>query len=64
LECHHVTGRFSFLLKVRALNTAHLESLLKEKLKSLPGVVLTETLIALSSPKESTELALIGLERT
>lgn len=58
LECHHVTGQFSYLLKVRAPNVSHLELLLRDAIKSLEGVSRTETLIVLSSPKESTELAL------
>ena len=58
LECHHVTGQFSYLLKVRTPNVSHLELLLRDAIKSLVGVARTETLIVLSSPKESTELAL------
>ncbi len=58
LECHHVTGQFSYLLKVRAPNVSHLELLLRDAIKTLGGVTRTETLIVLSSPKESTELAL------
>lgn len=58
LECHHVTGQFSYLLKVRAPNVSHLELLLRDAIKTLSGVTRTETLIVLSSPKETTELAL------
>ena len=58
LECHHVTGQFSYLLKVRAPNVSHLELLLRDALKTVSGVTRTETLIVLSSPKETTELAL------
>ena len=58
LECHHVTGQFSYLLKVRAPNVSHLELLLRDAIKNLEGVTRTETLIVLSSPKETTELAL------
>jgi Lrp/AsnC family leucine-responsive transcriptional regulator len=57
-ECHHVTGEFSYLLKIRVRNTAALERLLSEQVKRLPGVSRTHTLIALSSPKESTLLDL------
>ncbi|MCC6790203.1 MAG: Lrp/AsnC family transcriptional regulator [Thermomicrobiales bacterium] len=58
LECHHVTGDFSYLLKVRVRNTAELERLLSAQVKQLPGVNRTHTLIALSSPKETTVLEL------
>ena len=53
LECHHVTGEFSYLLKLRLKNTAHLEHFLMNRLKPLAGVSRTQTLIALSSTKET-----------
>jgi Lrp/AsnC family leucine-responsive transcriptional regulator len=52
-ECHHVTGDYSYLLKIRVGSTAELERVIVEGLKALPGVARTETQIALSSPKES-----------
>ncbi|MEW5724175.1 MAG: Lrp/AsnC family transcriptional regulator [Thermodesulfobacteriota bacterium] len=55
LECHHVTGEFSYLLKIKAKNTLHLESLIKG-LKALPETARTNTLVVLSSPKETTAL--------
>jgi Lrp/AsnC family leucine-responsive transcriptional regulator len=53
LECHHLTGEFSYLLKLRLRDTAHLEHFLMDRLKPLAGVVRTHTLIALSSVKET-----------
>jgi Lrp/AsnC family transcriptional regulator, leucine-responsive regulatory protein len=53
LECHHLTGDFSYLLKLRLHDTAHLEHFLMNGLKPLAGVVRTHTLIALSSVKET-----------
>jgi Lrp/AsnC family leucine-responsive transcriptional regulator len=53
LECHHVTGEWSYLLKVRVRNTAALETTMATGIKPLPGVARTLTLIALSSPKET-----------
>ncbi len=61
LECHHVTGDFSYVLKVRVANTAALESFLSRDLKGLAGVARTQTVIALSSPKETTVLDLAAL---
>lgn len=61
LECHHVTGDFSYLLKVRVRNTAALEWFLSDGIKDLPGVVRTQTVIALSSPKETTVLDVSGV---
>jgi Lrp/AsnC family leucine-responsive transcriptional regulator len=60
LECHHVTGEWSYLLKVRTRDTAHLEDVLATGIKSLPGVVRTQTVIALSSPKETTVIGVEG----
>lgn len=52
-ECHHVTGDWSYLLKVRVPDTDALERFLSERLKSLPGVARSHTVIALSSVKET-----------
>jgi len=60
LECHHITGNFSYLLKVRVRNTATLEQLITDEVKRLPGVVRTYTTIALSSPKETSRLDIRG----
>jgi Lrp/AsnC family transcriptional regulator, leucine-responsive regulatory protein len=53
LECHHVTGEFSYLLKLRLRDTAHLEQFLMDRLKPLAGGDRTHTLIALSTVKET-----------
>jgi len=53
LECHHLTGEFPYLLKLRLRDTAHLEQFLMDRLKPLTGVVRTHTLIALSTMKET-----------
>lgn len=58
LECHHITGDWSYLLKVRCKTISHFESILGEKIKVIPGVLRTQTLIALSSPLERTSLPL------
>jgi Lrp/AsnC family leucine-responsive transcriptional regulator len=52
LECHHVTGDESFILKVKAANTAALEKLLA-KIRSVEGVTRSVTKIVLSTAKES-----------
>ncbi|MFI0847667.1 Lrp/AsnC family transcriptional regulator [Mesorhizobium sp. IMUNJ 23232] len=58
LECHHVTGAWNYLLKVRTYTTRDLEAFLNAIVKAVPGVQRTETLIALSSPKETSHLPL------
>ena len=55
-ECHHVTGDYSYLLKLRVSSTAELERVIRQGLKAQPGVVRTQTMIALSSPKESSAI--------
>ena len=52
LECHHITGEFSLLLKVRVADMAAFRKLLIEKLNTVRGVRQTRTLIVLASAKE------------
>lgn len=56
LECHHVTGGWNYLLKVRVKDTRALEAFLGTVLKQIKGLQRTETLIVLSSPKETARL--------
>jgi len=58
LEVHHITGRHSYLLKVRAADTSGLQALLADKLKRLPGVMRTESTVVLETYKETSELPL------
>jgi len=57
LECHHVTGDESFILKVKSANTGSLEKLLGD-IRSVEGVTRTVTKVVLSTAKESQALAL------
>lgn len=59
LECHHVTGAANYLLKVRVADMAGLEALLK-RLKATGAIARTETMLALSTPKETTALPVGG----
>jgi Lrp/AsnC family transcriptional regulator, leucine-responsive regulatory protein len=54
LECHHVTGEFSLLLKVRVRSMEALRQLLLHQLTSLDGVSRTRTVVVLSTVKEET----------
>jgi Lrp/AsnC family transcriptional regulator, leucine-responsive regulatory protein len=56
LECHHVTGSDSYLLKVVTENTETLDRLISENLRTIPGVTRTHTTIVMSSVKESTHI--------
>ncbi len=62
LECHHITGAWNYLLKVRLRNTRELETFLGTVIKG-GGVLRTDTIIALSSPKETTSLPTLHPER-
>ena len=57
LECHHVTGSYSLLIKVKTQNTQTLEGLIS-RLRLLDGVLRTETLIVLSTSLERTTIPL------
>jgi Lrp/AsnC family leucine-responsive transcriptional regulator len=57
LECHHVTGAHTLLLKVKTKNTSTLESLIS-RIRSIDGVDKTETMVVLSTHTERTALAL------
>ncbi|MCL4558459.1 MAG: Lrp/AsnC family transcriptional regulator [Deltaproteobacteria bacterium] len=51
LECHHVTGDYTLLLKVKTRNTTTLERLIKD-LRGITGVVRTYTMVVFSTLKE------------
>jgi Lrp/AsnC family leucine-responsive transcriptional regulator len=57
LECHHVTGQHTLLLKVKTDNTSSLEELIS-KIRSIEGVDRTETMVVLSTHTERTQIAL------
>jgi Lrp/AsnC family leucine-responsive transcriptional regulator len=52
LECHHLAGEYDYLLKVIVQDTQTLETFISDSLKKIPGIVKTNTIIALSSLKE------------
>ena len=57
LECHHVTGGHTLMLKVKAENTQALEALI-DRVRGFEGVARTETLVVLSTATERTRIAL------
>ncbi|MGH7915976.1 MAG: Lrp/AsnC family transcriptional regulator [Candidatus Binataceae bacterium] len=56
LECHHVTGEHTVLLKVKTRNTASLERLIRT-IRLIEGVLRTETMVVLSTHTERTLIA-------
>jgi Lrp/AsnC family leucine-responsive transcriptional regulator len=61
LECHHVTGGHTLLLKAKTHNTESLERLI-DRIRSLDGVSRTETSVVLSTHAERTRIALATSE--
>jgi DNA-binding Lrp family transcriptional regulator len=61
LECHHVTGEHTLLLKVKTNNTASLESLIST-IRFIEGVSRTETMVVLSTHIERVTVALPEVE--
>jgi len=57
LECHHVTGQHTLLVKVKTKNTSSLEELIS-KIRSIEGVDRTETMVVLSTHTERTHVPL------
>jgi Lrp/AsnC family transcriptional regulator, leucine-responsive regulatory protein len=53
LECHHVTGNFSFVMKIIAKSTTHLE----DAIAQLSQYGSTTTSIVLSSPIKVREIS-------
>jgi Lrp/AsnC family leucine-responsive transcriptional regulator len=57
LECHHVTGQHSLILKLKTRNTRSLERLI-DRFREMEGVTGTETMVVLSTHTERTRIAL------
>lgn len=55
LECHHVTGGYTLLLKIKTDNTSTLEELIS-RIRSEEGVSRTETMVVLSTHAERTQI--------
>lgn len=49
--CHHITGRFDYILHVAAKDLKHLGELIKNRIASIPGIGKVETFVALSEVK-------------
>src|SRR5262249_34838246 len=59
LECHHVTGEHTVLLKVKTCSTATLEQLIRT-VRLIDGVTRTETMVVLSTHTERAQIAVSG----
>jgi Lrp/AsnC family leucine-responsive transcriptional regulator len=61
LECHHVTGSHTLMLKIKTENTETLEGLI-DRIRSIDGVSRTETMIVLSTRTERPRIPLEGAD--
>ena len=59
LECHHVTGAWTLMLKVKTVDTETLEDLI-ERIRSCEGVGRTETMVVLSTHAARSRVVLSG----
>jgi Lrp/AsnC family leucine-responsive transcriptional regulator len=57
LECHHVTGEYTLVLKVKTESTASLERLI-DRFREQEGVTRTETMVVLSTHIERVRIPL------
>jgi Lrp/AsnC family leucine-responsive transcriptional regulator len=57
LDCHHVTGNHTLMLKVKTESTETLERLI-DRMRSIEGVNRTETMVVLSTHTERTRIRL------
>jgi Lrp/AsnC family leucine-responsive transcriptional regulator len=57
-ECHRVTGTATCLLKVRVTDRQSLQTLILDRINAMPGVRGTETVVVLSTTKETPRLEL------
>ena len=58
LECHHVTGMHTMILKAKTRNTSSLEELIS-RIRSIAGVVRTETMVVLSTHTERIQVPVV-----
>lgn len=63
-ECHRVTGGATCFLKVRVHDRRSLQRLILDRINALPGVRGTETVVVLSTTKETPRIHLSPLARS
>lgn len=47
VECHHITGKYSLLIKIYSRDNEHLKQIIVGKIQSIPEITYTETFISL-----------------
>ncbi len=49
VECHHISGKYSLLVKLFTRNNEHLKQVIVEQIQSIPEITFTETFISLET---------------
>lgn len=49
VECHHISGKYSLLVKLYTRNNEHLKQIIVEQIQSIPEISFTETFISLET---------------
>jgi Lrp/AsnC family transcriptional regulator, regulator for asnA, asnC and gidA len=52
VECHHISGKYSLLVKVYTRNNEHLKQIIVEQIQAIPEISFTETFISLEAGYE------------
>ncbi|MCF8235121.1 MAG: Lrp/AsnC ligand binding domain-containing protein [Bacteroidales bacterium] len=47
VECHHITGKYSLMIKIYARNNEHLKRIIVSKIQSVVEITSTETFLSL-----------------
>ncbi len=47
VECHHISGKYSLLIKIYTRNNEHLKKIIVEQIQCIPEITFTETFISL-----------------
>ena len=47
VECHHISGKYSLLVKIFTKTNEHLKGVIIDKIQSIPEITFTETFISL-----------------
>jgi Lrp/AsnC family leucine-responsive transcriptional regulator len=63
MECHHVTGDYTLLVKLKTQNTQSLEELIRQ-IRQIEGVARTVTMVVLSTHTERVQIHLPDPEPT
>jgi len=49
VECHHISGKYSLLVKIYTRNNEDLKRVIVEQIQSIPEITFTETFISLET---------------